>query len=341
MARILVTGGTGFIGSHTTVDLFAQGHEVVSCDNLSNSNIEVLDGIEKIAGKRPEFYNVDLSDQAATQQFFNEIGKVDAIIHFAALKSVGESVNKPALYYKNNMVGLLNVMDAMEEHDIEHMIFSSSCTVYGIPDVLPVTEKTPVKPANSPYGNTKQIAEEILSESCATNKKMNVIALRYFNPIGAHDTVHIGELPLGEPKNLMPYITQTAAGIRSVMKVFGSDYNTPDGTGVRDYIHVVDLAKAHIKALDRLLNSEHDTNFEVFNIGTGKGFSVLDVIKSFEKTSGEKLNYALVERRAGDVEKIYADCALAENVLGWKAELTLDDMTRSSWLWEKKIRGLS
>jgi UDP-glucose 4-epimerase len=341
MAKILVTGGTGFIGSHTTVELIEQGHEVIAVDNLSNSNLEVLDGVEAIVGKKPAFYNVDLADQQATRAFFKEVDGIDAIIHFAALKAVGESVEKPALYYKNNMVSLLNIMDAMETHGVKNMIFSSSCTVYGLADELPVTENTPVKPANSPYGNTKQIAEEILSETCATNENYQVISLRYFNPIGAHDSVKIGELPLGVPKNLMPYVTQTGAGLRDELKVFGSDYDTHDGTGVRDYIHVVDLAKAHIKALDRLLDNKFESNYEVYNVGTGTGYSVLDVIKSFEKTSGKKLNYVLVDRRPGDVPSMYADPSKAKNVLGWEATYDIDDMTRSAWNWEKKLRGIS
>jgi len=340
MAKVLVTGGTGYIGSHTVVELVKEKHEVIIADNLSNSTIDVLDGIQKITGVTPAFVNVDLADVVETASLFSEYKNIDAVIHFAALKAVGESVTQPMRYYRNNLFSLLNVIDGMNDHAIENIIFSSSCTVYGIPDVLPVTEATAVKPANSPYGNTKQIAEEILSETCQGNDKVRCVSLRYFNPVGAHDSAEIGELPLGVPNNLLPYITQTAAGVRDNLSVFGDDYNTPDGTGIRDYIHVVDLSKAHVAALRRLIDKKQLTNFEVFNIGTGKGYSVMEVINSFKKVSGVDLSFNVVERREGDIAAIYADTSLARKELSWKAELSLDQMTASAWKWEQKIRGL-
>jgi len=334
MAKILVTGGTGYIGSHTVVELIKKKHEVVIADNLINSSEDVLDGIEVISGTRPTFVEVDLADSAATIDLFNNHKNIDAVIHFAALKAVGESVNQPLRYYRNNLFSLLNVIDGMNDHDIKHIIFSSSCTVYGLPDALPVTESTPVKPANSPYGNTKQVAEEILSETCSVNNNINCISLRYFNPVGAHESALIGELPLGVPNNLLPFITQTAAGLRSELSVFGDDYDTPDGTCIRDYIHVVDLAQAHIAALIRLLDHKNDSNYEVFNVGTGKGYSVMEVIQSFEKVSGLDLSYKKVARRTGDITAIYADTNFAEKQLGWKATQGLDEMTSSAWKWE-------
>lgn len=335
--KVLVTGGTGYIGSHTVVELQQMGYDVIIADNLSNSNIDVLDNIFKITNKRPLFEKIDLSNDKQTFDFFERHNDVIAIIHFAASKSVGESVTDPIKYYKNNLGSMLNILEGMKKHNIQHLVFSSSCTVYGQPDILPVTENAPIKKALSPYGNTKQICEEMIQDSISVGNNLNAILLRYFNPIGAHSSTYIGELPIGEPMNLMPYITQTAIGKREILKVFGSDYNTHDGTAIRDYIHVVDLAKAHIIALERMLNSKQKENVEVFNIGTGEGYSVLDVIKSFEKVSGQKLNYIIVERRAGDIEKVWADTTLANNELCWKALLNINDMALSAWNWEKSI----
>ena len=334
--KILVTGGTGYIGSHTVVELLNQGYEVSIIDDLSNSKPEVLDKIEKITGKRPDFHEIDLCDEEKLKTFF-DTNKVDAIIHFAAYKAVGESVQFPVKYYKNNVGGLANVLESMQANTISNLVFSSSCTVYGQPDVLPVTESSPVQKAISPYGFTKQINEEMLSDITKSDEKIKAIALRYFNPIGAHESALIGELPNGIPNNLMPFITQTAAGMRDELMVFGDDYDTPDGSCIRDYIHVVDLAKAHISAVERLLEQKNKTNFETFNIGTGNGFSVLEVIKSFEKTSGEKLNYKIVGRREGDIEKIWAETSLSEKELGWKARLSLDEMTSSAWKWQQNL----
>jgi len=336
--KVIVTGGAGYIGSHTVVELQQNGFEVFILDNLSNSNIKVLDGIEAITGIRPTFIQLDVCDKAALRSFLQKNPGISSIIHFAAFKAVGESVAKPLMYYRNNLLGLVNLLEEMIAFNIPNFIFSSSATVYGQPDVLPATESSPIQVANSPYGNTKQINEEILRDCVQANAGLHGIALRYFNPIGAHPSAMIGELPLGVPNNLMPFITQTAAGIHQELKVFGDDYNTPDGTAVRDYIHVVDLAKAHVVALERLSNQKNKERFEFFNLGTGHGFSVLEVIQSFEKTTGEKLNYKIVDRRPGDVEQIYASTELANKELGWNAELSLDDMTSSSWKWEKKIR---
>lgn len=335
--KILVTGGVGYIGSHTVVELHKSGHEVVIIDNLSNSTIEVLDQIEDISGKRPEFAQFDLTDKTRTQSFFESHQNIDGVIHFAAFKAVGESVALPMLYYRNNLVSLMNVMDNMKTYEVQNLVFSSSCTVYGQPEELPVTENAPMQPALSPYGNTKQISEAIIQDMIHASN-MKAIALRYFNPIGAHESAKIGELPLGVPNNLMPFITQTAIGIRDQLKVFGSDYNTPDGTAVRDYIHVVDLAKAHVISVERMINANTKKEFEVFNLGTGNGFSVLDVINSFEKTTGQKLNYEIVGRRPGDVEQVYADTRFANEELGWKAGKTLDEMTLSAWNWEKALK---
>ena len=336
MSKILVTGGLGFIGSHTVVELQNEGFEVVIIDDLSNSTIEVLDRITSITGKKPEYFQIDLKDKTAVHQFFSN-NKVDGIIHFAASKAVGESVQKPLEYYENNISSLVYLLKEMKINTIHNLIFSSSCTVYGQADKLPITEDAPVKPAESPYGNTKQIGEEIIFD---TTKVTNIkaIALRYFNPIGAHPTAKIGELPIGVPQNLIPFVTQTAAGIREKLSVFGSDYPTPDGTAVRDYIHVVDLAKAHIVALKRLIENKNKTNFEVFNIGTGKGNSVLEVIKAFEKVTEKKLNYQLVDRRPGDITAAYADTTLANTELGWKAELTLEDALFSAWKWQETLQ---
>lgn len=336
---ILVTGGTGYIGSHTTVELINRGYEVVIIDNLSNSKIEVLDGIEKITGKRPFFEQFDLTNRELLGDFFKRYPKLEAIIHFAAFKAVGESVDKPLDYYRNNLNTLINLLENMELHDVPNIVFSSSCTVYGQPDELPVTESAPVKKATSPYGNTKQISEEIIQDAIHADKKMNAISLRYFNPIGAHPSGHIGELPLGVPDNLVPYITQTAMGIRDELKVFGDDYNTPDGSCIRDYINVVDLAKAHVVAIDRLINDVNKENFEVFNLGTGNGVSVLEIVKAFQEATGEPLNYKIVDRRPGDVEQVWADTSYANKELGWKAEKTLEETLRSAWNWEKKYHG--
>lgn len=340
MKQILVTGGTGYIGSHTTVELQNAGYEVVIVDNFSNSSIEVLDGIEKITGIRPAFEQFDLIDKEKVDTFFEKYNKIEAIIHFAAFKAVGESVSNPIKYYRNNLSSLVNILDAMDRYNVSGMVFSSSCTVYGQPESLPVTEDAPIVKANSPYGNTKQISEEIIQDTLLACPELKTIALRYFNPVGAHPTALIGELPLGVPQNLVPFITQTAAGLRQQLSVFGSDYNTPDGTAIRDYIHVVDLAKAHVVAVKRLVESKNKKPFEIFNLGTGNGLSVLDIVKTFEKVTGLKLNYALVDRRPGDVEKVYADTTFANEELGWKAESSLEDILTSAWKWEKKIRGI-
>jgi len=335
--KILVTGGTGYIGSHTVVELQQNGYEVVIVDNLSNSYENVVDNIEKITGKRPQFECFDLTDEALTQNFFKRHSDLSGIIHFAAFKAVGESVEKPLLYYHNNLLSLINLLKGMEQTGIKNFVFSSSCTVYGQPDELPVTEKAPIKEAWSPYGHTKQISEKII-QNFSKNFPANAILLRYFNPIGAHESSLIGELPIGVPNNLVPFITQTAIGHRSLLKVFGDDYNTPDGTAVRDYIHVVDLAKAHVVAVDRMINGNSKKQVEIFNLGTGNGFSVLDVIKSFEKVTGSRLNYEIVDRRPGDIEKVWADTSFANIELGWKAEKSLDDMMLSAWNWELALR---
>lgn len=338
-ATVLVTGGTGYIGSHTAVELINEGYDVVIIDNLSNSTKDSLDGIEKITGIRPKFEEFDLCDAARVNQFFSRNNDVKAIIHFAASKAVGESVEKPLLYYKNNLWSLINLLNAMSEFDVPNIVFSSSCTVYGQPEILPVTEGAPIQKAMSPYGNTKQICEEIISDTISANNSLKAISLRYFNPIGAHSSAEIGELPVGVPANLVPFITQTAIGLREQLKVFGDDYNTPDGTCVRDYIHVVDLAKAHVVAIKRLLEDKNKANYEVFNIGTGNGNTVLDIIKTFEKVSGVKLNYKIVSRRPGDIEKVWADTTYANNELGWKAVSTLDETLLSAWKWEQKYRN--
>jgi len=335
MKKILVTGGLGFIGSHTVVELQNKGFEVLIIDNLSNSTIEVLEKITSITNKKPSYFNIDLKDKVAIQQFFKE-NKVDGVIHFAASKAVGESVEKPLEYYENNIGTLVYLLQEMKANKVSNFIFSSSCTVYGQADELPITENASVKPAESPYGNTKKIGEEIIKDTTKVSD-INAIALRYFNPIGAHESAKIGELPIGVPQNLIPFVTQTAAGIRKELSVFGSDYPTVDGTAVRDYIHVVDLAKAHIVALSRLINSKNKAAFEVFNIGTGKGNSVLEVIKSFEKVTGKKLNYKLVDRREGDITAAYADTTIANTELGWKAECTLDEALLSAWKWQETL----
>lgn len=337
MKKILVTGGTGYIGSHTVVALQNKGFEVVIVDDLSNSQIEVLDGIEKITGKKPTFHQFDLCDQVAMANFFKQHRDISAIIHFAASKAVGESVEKPLLYYRNNLFSLIFLLEAMKKLQIADIVFSSSCTVYGQPDKLPVTEQTPFKPAESPYGNTKQICEEILRDTCKVTAEINAISLRYFNPVGAHESTLIGELPRGVPANLVPFITQTAAGIRKELLVFGNDYDTADGSAVRDYIHVTDLAEAHVVAVERLSAKKQKTNFEFFNIGTGKGMTVLELIRTFEKVNGISVKYKIVDRRPGDVEKIYADTSYANKELGWTARLSADEMMRSAWKWQEYV----
>ena len=338
--KILVTGGTGYIGSHTVVELQNSGYEVIIVDNLSNSSIEVLDNIAKISGIKPAFENFDLVDKEKTEDFFSRNSGIDAIIHFAASKAVGESVEKPLLYYRNNLVSLMNILECQIKFSVANIVFSSSCTVYGQPDILPVTEQTPRKDAESPYGNTKRVNEDILNDTVTANAKLNAIALRYFNPAGAHSSALIGELPLGIPNNLVPFITQTAAGLRNELKVFGDDYNTPDGSAIRDYIHVVDLAKAHVVAINRLLAGKNKTKYEVFNLGTGEGYSVLEMVKGFEKVTGKKLNYKIVDRRDGDIEKIWADTTFANDELGWRAEKGLEETLLTSWNWEKNVRGI-
>ncbi|GJM63151.1 UDP-glucose 4-epimerase GalE [Persicobacter diffluens] len=333
---ILVTGGAGYIGSHTTVVLQEAGYEVLVVDNLSNSDAGVMDRIEKITGKRPVFEEMDLVDAAKVDALFAKYS-IEGIIHFAASKAVGESVQKPLLYYRNNLQSLMNLLDAMKKYEVKNIVFSSSCTVYGQPseEYLPVTENAPIQVALSPYGNTKQICEEILRDSIYAHPELQGVALRYFNPVGAHPSALIGELPIGVPQNLMPFITQTGIGLRQGLKVFGGDYSTPDGTCIRDYIHVVDLAKAHLIALERYMKGNNKKGFEWFNLGTGTGSSVLEVIKSFEKMSGKQLAYEIVDRREGDIEQIWADTTIANEELGWKSELGLDEMTDSAWKWEK------
>jgi UDP-glucose 4-epimerase len=337
--KVLVTGGLGFIGSHTTVELQQAGHQVVIIDDCSNASEEVLEGIVAITGILPEFVKMDLRDKGAVGDFFHNHSDLDGVIHFAASKAVGESVENPLLYYENNLCSLTYILQELTAQPTARFIFSSSCTVYGQADTLPITEGAPVKPAESPYGNTKQVGETIIRDTCAAYPSFQAIALRYFNPIGAHPSAQIGELPLGVPQNLVPFITQTGAGMRPQLSVFGDDYPTEDGTCIRDYIHVVDLAKAHVVALERLFAGNNDANYDVFNVGTGTGSSVLEVIKSFERVSGKSLNYQIVGRRAGDVIAAYADTEKANTVLGWKAKSSLDEAMRSAWDWEQKIRS--
>lgn len=336
---ILVTGGTGFIGSHTVVELQQAGYNVVIIDNLSNSKADVVDGIEKITGIRPAFENVDCCDMKSMENVFNKYNSIKGIIHFAASKAVGESVQKPLLYYRNNILSLINILELMSQRGVKGIIFSSSCTVYGqpSPENLPVTENAPIQKALSPYGNTKQINEEIIQDYIHSGAPIKSIILRYFNPIGAHPTAHIGELPNGVPMNLIPFVTQTAIGIRKQLKIFGNDYNTPDGTCIRDYIYVVDLAKAHVKAMERILEDKGTDSVEIFNIGTGRGVSTLEVVEGFEKATGVKVNWEYAPRREGDIEKVWADPAKANNVLGWKAETSLEDTLRSAWKWQVKL----
>ncbi|WP_314313926.1 UDP-glucose 4-epimerase GalE [Hoylesella marshii] len=337
---ILVTGGTGFIGSHTTVELQQAGYRVVIIDNLSNSKAEVIDGIEKITGTRPDFEQADCCDKQALEAIFAKYKDISGIIHFAASKAVGESVEKPLPYYRNNIGSLLNLLELMPQYGVRGIIFSSSCTVYGqpTPEHLPVTEDAPIQQALSPYGNTKQINEEIIYDYIHSGAPVKAIILRYFNPIGAHPSAYIGELPNGTPNNLIPFVTQTAMGIRKQLRVFGNDYNTPDGTCIRDYIYIVDLAKAHVKAMERVLNQQTDA-IEYFNIGTGKGVSTLEVIKAFEKATGVKLNWTFAPRREGDIEKVWANPEKANRVLGWKAETNLEDTLASAWKWQQRLRA--
>ncbi|WP_438425787.1 UDP-glucose 4-epimerase GalE [Aquimarina macrocephali] len=337
--KILVTGGLGFIGSHTVVELQNKGYEVVIIDNCSNSSPDVIKGICEITGKDLVFEKFDLREKDKVQEFFKRHNDIEGVIHFAASKAVGESVEKPLLYYENNLSTLVYILQQLADKASASFIFSSSCTVYGQADELPITEDAPVKTAESPYGNTKQIGEEIIRDTCKVHPALKAIALRYFNPIGAHPSAEIGELPIGVPQNLIPFITQTAIGLREQLSVFGDDYPTSDGTCIRDYIHVVDLAKAHVVALQRLLDGKNASNYEVFNVGTGTGSSVLEVIQSFEKVSKEKLNYKIVERREGDITAAYADTTKANNELGWKAKSSLDDSLTSAWKWEQKVRG--
>jgi len=338
--KILVTGGTGYIGSHTVVELQQAGYEVIIVDNLSNSEANTINSIEKITGIRPVFEQFDLTEKAKTDDFFARHSGVKAVIHFAASKAVGESVEKPLLYYRNNLVSLMNLLECQLKYGVNHIVFSSSCTVYGQPDVLPVTEQTPRLEAESPYGNTKRISEDILFDTLKANSGLHCIALRYFNPVGAHPTGLIGELPRGVPGNLVPFITQTAAGIREQLNIFGNDYNTPDGSAIRDFIDVVDLAKAHVLAIGRMLAGKNMSAFEVFNLGTGKGVSVLELVNTFQNVTGVKLNFKIVGRRAGDIEKIWADTSYANIELGWKAEKTIEETLLSAWNWEKSIRGI-
>lgn len=334
---ILVTGGTGYIGSHTVVELQNAGFDVLIVDNLSNSSPDVIYGIEKITGKKPELVVADCSDTQKMDEVFRTHTDIAAIIHFAASKAVGESVEKPLLYYRNNLLSLITMLELSVKHKVSSFVFSSSCTVYGQPEVLPVTEKSPIQEATSPYGNTKQIAEEIIRDTIHASQSLCAICLRYFNPIGAHPSVLIGELPNGIPNNLVPFITQTAIGIRECLNVFGDDYNTPDGSCIRDYINVVDLAKAHVAAVRRMLNGKGKQPLEFFNIGTGKGLSVLELIHAFEEATGVKLNYRIAGRRAGDIEQIWADVSYANNELGWKAEEAITGTLLSAWRWEQAL----
>lgn len=337
--KVLVTGGLGFIGSHTVVELQNEGFEVVIIDDCSNASENVLEGIATITGQRPLFEELDLKEKVKVQDFFKRHQDIEGVIHFAASKAVGESVEKPLLYYENNIGTLVYILNELLEKERSNFIFSSSCTVYGQADEMPITENAPVKMAESPYGNTKQIGEEVISDTCKVTPNLNAISLRYFNPMGAHPSGEIGELPLGVPQNLVPFITQTGVGLRDELSVYGDDYPTPDGTAVRDYIYVVDLAKAHVVALKRLLENKNKENYEIFNVGTGKGSSVLEVIQSFERVSAQKLKYKIVDRRAGDITTAYADTTKANEVLGWKSKYTLDEAMKSAWDWEQKIRN--
>ena len=343
MARILVTGGTGYIGSHTTVELMQQGYDVTIVDNLSNSSVDVLDGITAIVGRKPDFANIDCGNFVDLDNVFKQYPDLVGVIHFAASKAVGESVEKPLLYYRNNLGSLCTLLEVMRLHRVPNLVFSSSCTVYGQPDAdhLPVDETAPIQKALSPYGNTKQINEEIICDEAHADKELHATILRYFNPIGAHPSAKIGELPNGVPQNLLPFITQTAAGLRPELKVFGNDYNTPDGSCIRDYIYVVDLAKAHVKAIERMLHATDRDQVEVFNLGTGTGLSVLTLIHEFEAATGVKIPYTIVGRREGDIEQVWAAPKKANEVLGWKADTPIRDVLASAWNWEKQIRKIN
>jgi len=338
--KILVTGGTGYIGSHTTVELIEKGFDVLIIDNLYNSEAEVIERIYKITGTRPSLEVFDLCDAEKLEMFFKKNKNISAIIHFAAYKAVGESVNKPLEYYRNNLMSLVNILDAMKHHSVPNLVFSSSCTVYGQPEKLPVAEDAPLQPATSPYGNTKQVGEAIIRDTTVSDKNIRAVSLRYFNPIGAHPSALIGELPRGIPENLVPYITQTAYGLREELQVFGDDYDTPDGSCIRDYLHVVDLAKAHVTAVMRLLEGSNKADYEVFNLGTGTGVSVLEAIRSFERVSGIKIKYRITGRRAGDIEKIWADPSFANKELGWRTLSSLDEAMKTAWDWEKFVRSM-
>ena len=337
--KILVTGGLGYIGSHVVVELQNKGFGVVIIDDLSNSSLSVLDRIVGITGIKPVFEKIDLKEKKSVTDFFNRHENIDGVIHFAASKAVGESVNNPLKYYENNIHSLVYLLQEINKLASQKLIFSSSCTVYGQADELPISEEAQIKEHESPYGNTKKVGEQIIKDTCSANTLLNTIALRYFNPIGAHESATIGELPIGTPQNLVPFVTQTGIGLREKLSIFGNDYPTPDGTCIRDYIHVVDLAKAHTVAMERLLEEKNTENYEVYNIGTGKGSSVLEVVNAFKKVTGVKLNYSFSERRAGDIISAYADTKKANRILGWKSELTLEDSLLSAWKWEKKIRS--
>lgn len=337
--KILVTGGLGYIGSHTVVTLLDEGYEVLIIDNLSNSSISVLEGIAEITNHAPTFVKLDIRNKEKLHDFFDEHNDIDGVIHFAASKAVGESVEKPLLYYENNIGGLVNLLTQLKRKNLSNMIFSSSCTVYGQAKELPITEGSPTQKAVSPYGNTKLVGENIIRDVCQASPEFKAISLRYFNPIGAHPSAKIGELPIGTPQNLVPFITQTAIGKRKELAVFGDDYDTPDGTCIRDYIHVMDLAAAHVKALERLIQQKADTNYEVFNVGTGEGNSVMEIIKTFEKATQQKLPYRMADRRPGDITAAYADTTKANKVLGWKAQRTLEESLSSAWEWEKYHNG--
>ena len=342
MARILVTGGTGYIGSHTVVELMQQGYDVVIVDNLSNSTMEVLDGIIAITGLRPAFEQVDCNDIAAMDDVLNRYSDIEAAIHFAASKAVGESVEQPLLYYRNNLMSLVTLLEQMKKHGVHNIVFSSSCTVYGQPtaDHLPVDETAPIQVALSPYGNTKQINEEIIRDEAHADAALHATILRYFNPIGAHPSAMIGELPNGVPNNLLPFVTQTAAGLRQQLRVYGNDYNTPDGSCIRDYIYVVDLAKAHVKAVERMLTGKAEEQVEVFNLGTGRGLSVMEIVNTFMQVTGVKVPYEIVGRREGDIEQVWAKPDKANNVLGWRADTPIEEVLLSAWNWEKKLRNI-